>query len=375
MDWSRTSLTVKLFISYLLVVAVGSITLFVAADFAGPYLFTHAMMAFATPSPSARAATSHLLQQVQQLFTVTMLQTHLLAVAFATLAALAVSLFIARQVVRPLQAMLVATERIAAGHYAERVVVPAASWGDEIGQLAASFNAMAAALEQNERRRLELIADVAHELRTPIATLEGYLEGILDGVFEPSPALLGQLHDEAGRLHRLVDDLQELSRAEARQLSLSLQSVSPASIVHASIDRLRPLFADKGLTLTVTAPPDLPAVRADSDRVIQVLTNLLTNALRYTPQPGHVHVSVTRGRGTVEFSVQDSGIGFAPEQATHLFDRFYRADRSRARQLGGSGIGLTIARALVEGMGGQISAASEGPDKGSTFTFTLPAEG
>ena len=304
-----------------------------------------------------------------------MLQTHLLAVAFATLAALAVSLFIARQVVRPLQAMLVATERIAAGHYAERVVVPTASWGDEIGQLAASFNAMAAALEQNERRRLELIADVAHELRTPIATLEGYLEGMLDGVFEPSPALLGQLHDEAGRLHRLVDDLQELSRAEARQLSFSLQSVPPASIVHASVDRLRPLFADKGLTLTVTTPPDLPAVHADSDRVIQVLTNLLTNALRYTPQPGHVHVSVTRGCGTVEFSVRDSGIGFTPEQATHLFDRFYRADRSRARQLGGSGIGLTIARALVEGMGGQISAASEGPDKGSTFTFTLPAEG
>jgi signal transduction histidine kinase len=180
------------------------------------------------------------------------------------------------------------------------------------------------------------------------------------------------LHDEAGRLRRLVDDQQELSRAEARQIPLRLQAIAPAALVQAALDRVGPQFAEKGLTLHSTVPAGLPDVRADQDRAVQVLINLLTNALRYTPAPGTVQVMATQHGDDIAFSVTDTGVGIAPEHLPHLFERFYRVDRSRSRALGGSGIGLTIARALVEAMGGQIAAHSAGPGRGSTFTVTLP---
>ena len=231
---------------------------------------------------------------------------------------------------------------------------------------------MPGALEQAERRRLELIGDVAHELRTPLATLEGYLEGLLDGVVEPSAPTWARLHDEARRLRRLVDDLQELSRAEARQLVLDIREAPAAAIVQAALDRLGAEFAERGLDLRVVVAPGLPPVRADRDRAVQVLTNLLTNALRYTPAPGRVEVAVARTGAAVTIRVADTGIGFTPEQAGRLFERFYRADGSRARALGGAGVGLAIARALVDAMGGRIWAESPGPGRGSTFAFTLP---
>jgi signal transduction histidine kinase len=171
-----------------------------------------------------------------------------------------------------------ATQRIARGQYGERVPDPGA---DELGQLAGSFNEMAAALEDAERRRLELIGDVAHELRTPLATLSGYLEGLQDGVVEPSVRTWAMLQAEAGRLTRLVEDLQELSRAEAHQLSLAVQPVDATTVVQAAVDRLAPEFAAKGLRLDVTVAPGLPPLQADPDRLIQILTNLLSNALRY----------------------------------------------------------------------------------------------
>jgi two-component system, OmpR family, sensor histidine kinase BaeS len=191
-------------------------------------------------------------------------------------------------------------------------------------------------------------------------------------VVEPRPELWALLHGEAGRLRRLVDDLQELSRAEARQLSLALRAVAPASIVGAVAARLRPRFDEAGLDLRVELPDGLPPMRADPDRAGQVLTNLLTNALRYTPAPGTVTVEVAPAGDGITFMVMDTGIGFAPEEATRLFERFYRVDKSRSRARGGSGIGLTIARALAEAMGGTIAAESAGPGRGSTFSFTLP---
>jgi signal transduction histidine kinase len=265
--------------------------------------------------------------------------------------------------------LALAAKRIAVGHYGERVPV---SGADELGTLAASFNEMAAALESGERRRQELLTDVAHELRTPISTLEGYLEGLLDGVVEPSPRVWALLQGEASRLRRLVEDLHELSRAEAGQLPLTLATVPPPDIVEPTVARLAPDFAAKGLELRVALPPGLPAVRADRDRAIQALTNLLTNALRYTPAPGTVGVAAAREGGSVRFAVRDTGIGIAAEHLPHIFERFYRVDKSRSRALGGSGVGLTIAKALIEAMDGRLWVASEGPGKGATFTFTLP---
>jgi signal transduction histidine kinase len=377
MSCRRLPLAGKLFLSYLLVVAVGTVTLFLAVDVAGPVFFAQALLYQMPRAGMAAGATamltpgSPMAQAIQQAFATAMLQTHLVAVALATLAALLVSLFVSRQIVQPLRRMLRASRRIAGGHYAERVPVRLANVGDELGELAESFNAMATALEQTERRRLELIGDVAHELRTPIATLEGYLEGLLDGVVDPSPSTWARLHDEAGRLRRLVDDLQELSRAEARQLPLTLQPTPPATIVQIALERTRGQFAEKGLTVQELLPDRLPLVRADPGRAAQALTNLLTNALRYTPAPGRVTVQVEQAGSVVRFQVTDTGVGFTADQGARLFERFYRAEQSRSRALGGSGIGLTIAKALVEAMGGTITVESPGPGRGTVAAFTL----
>lgn len=363
------NLRVKLFLSYFLVVLVGMATVFVAAQFVAPSFFADHM---ARMMGGRHGASGEMDASLQEAFDAAVLQALLVAAGTATVVALLVSLYVSRRIAGPVARLVAATQRIAAGHYAERAPVESANTGDELGQLAASFNEMAGALEQTERRRLELIGDVAHELRTPIATLEGYLEGLLDGVVAPSPELWGTLHGEAGRLRRLVNDLQELSRAEARQLPLTVRPSTPAAIVETTLERLRAQFEEKRLALTSTVAPDLPPVLADPDRAVQVLTNLLTNALRYTPAAGRVTVAAERAGETVVFRVTDTGIGFAPEDAPRLFERFYRADKSRSRVLGGSGIGLTIARALVEAMGGRIWAESAGPGQGSAFAFTLP---
>jgi signal transduction histidine kinase len=368
----RANLRVKLLLSYLLTVLVGVVTLFIAARAVAPSFFADHMARMMGGQGMMGGSGAIGDDALNGAFRDALLQALLVAGGVATFVALLVSLFVAERIAHPVRRMLAATRRIAAGHYTERVAVEPANAGDEIGQLAESFNDMAAALEQTERRRLDLIADISHELRTPIATMEGYLEGLLDGVVEPSTQTWALLHGEAGRLRRLVDDLQELSRAEARQLSLVVRPVAPAAIVARTLDRLRPQFAEKGLTLRSSVPNDLPPVAADEDRAVQVLTNLLTNALRYTPAPGEVSVTLSSAGEVVTFAVADTGIGFAPEQASQLFERFYRVDKSRARSLGGSGIGLTIARALVEAMHGRITATSAGPGQGSTFTFTLP---
>lgn len=377
MRWPRARLWTKLLVSHAVTVFVGLVTLFLAASAVGPDLFTNQMVRMMGPGMHGMMGTGGTMTTAMQpaldaAFRLSLTQSLLVAVVAAALVALVVSAFVARQIARPIGRMLTATRRIAAGHYAERVPIEPANAGDELGELATSFNEMASSLEQAERRRLELVGNVAHELRTPIATLEGYLEGLLDGVIEPSAETWARLHDEAGRLRRLVDDLQELSRVEARQMSLVVRPVAPVDVVRAAIDRLSMSFDEKGLTLRMAVPSDLPKVLADADRAIQVLTNLLTNALRYTPPGGSVAVSAETVDNAVAFHVQDTGIGFAPELRDRLFERFYRVDKSRSRALGGSGIGLTIAKALVETMGGQIWAESAGPGQGSCFSFTLP---
>ena len=304
-----------------------------------------------------------------QAFRAAMLQALLLSAGAATLAAVAVSLFVSARIVTPLQRLLAASRRIA-----ERPLRRARDCGDtdELGALAAQFNTMAAELEAAERRRVALIGDVAHELRTPLATIEGYTEGLLDGVVAPDAETWALLHDEVGRLRRLVQDLQELSRAEARQLPLHMRPCHPAELVEQAVARIAPQFAEKGIILTSDVPADLPAVLADADRIIQVLINLLGNALRYTPAGGTVRVSAERLQDAVTFHVADTGSGIAPEHLPQLFERFYRVDKARSRALGGSGIGLTIAKALVEAHDGHIWAASPGLNRGATFSFSLP---
>ena len=290
--------------------------------------------------------------------------------------AVLVSGFVSRQVVAPVQEMMTASQRIAEGHYEERVKVAGdVSRGDqdELGQLALSFNRMASQLERTESMRRQLVGDVAHELRTPLTTIKGSMEGLIDGVLPPTVETYQQVYREADRLQRLVHDLQELSRVEAGAFDLDLRQQPVSGLVEAAASRLRLQFEDKNVHLETDVPDDLPRVLADEDRIVQVLINLLGNALQYTPEGGRVQVTARERKGEVYIRVTDTGIGISPEHLPHLFTRFYRVDKSRSRAGGGSGVGLTITRHLVEAHGGRIWAASEGPGMGSTFTFALPA--
>ncbi|HEX2916354.1 MAG TPA: ATP-binding protein [Chloroflexia bacterium] len=366
------SLGVKLFISYLLIIAIGTLVILNTVDLVAPNSFTSHMQMMQNGGMGGmmgNIASGTASSSIDQAFKSALGEAMLVAGLIGVGVAIIVSFFVTRLIVTPVRRLAHASKSIAAGHYAERV--PAMSQ-DEIGEMATSFNEMAEALEATERRRLELIGDVAHELRTPVATLEGYMEGLLDGVVQPSEEIWLSLHEEAGRLRRLIDDLQELSRAEAKQIPLKLTPVNPLEIARAALERLEGQFKEKGLEFSVALPENLPPVQADRDRAIQVLTNLLTNALRYTPAPGTVKLELTAVENMVQFKVTDTGMGISPEHLPHLFERFYRVDKSRSRALGGSGIGLTIAKALVEAMGGTIQATSGGPGKGSIFSFSLP---
>src|SRR6266487_942151 len=367
----RTSLSGKFLLSYLLIVLVGVATLLVATFALAPTLFQAQLVPILQTHPEAMT-TTEAIQRILEDFLGTLFIALAVAAIVATVTSLATSLFVARRITVPLRQMTQVSQRISAGNYAERIVIAPVHSTDELGQLASSINTLAVALEQTERRRLEVIGNVAHELRTPIATLEGYLEGLLDGVIEPSPLTWAMLHTEAGRLRRLVDDLQELSRAEARQIPLSLQPVAPQRLVQSALEPLEEQFAEKGLQLQIHVPEVLSPVMVDPNRAVQILTNLLVNALRYTPAPGRVEVAVSREKTKVAFRVSDTGVGISPEQFAHIFERFYRVDKSRSRAFGGSGIGLTIAQSLAQAMGGEIRVESAGLGQGSSFTLTLP---
>lgn len=362
-------LRTRLLLSYLAVVGVGLLTLFLATLALGPTLFDRVMGGMMGPGSMMGGMMAGAQQSASQAFQMAMFQALVLSALAAGLAAVVVSLLVSSRIVTPIHRLLRASQRIAAGHYTERVPV---SGQDELAALATQFNTMAEELETVERRRVALIGDVAHELRTPLATLEGYTEGLLDGVVQPTPTTWAILHDEVGRLKRLVQDLQELSRAEAHQLPVLTSPQIPSDLVRRAVDRLMPQFGEKRIDLIVHVPPTLPQVQADPDRITQVLINLLGNALRYTPEGGTITVTAERGGRVVVFHIADTGMGIASEDLPHVFERFYRVDKARSRALGGAGIGLTIARAMVEAHGGQVWAASAGLGEGATFSFSLP---
>ena len=363
------SLRGRLILAHLVVIGVGAATLLLVAQSTAPSIFDFhmAMMRGHMMEPIASNTFNAALRDA---FQGSLNQALLVGGAAALVTALMATVVVTRQVAGPVQRLAAAARHLAAGHYAERV--PS---GDttELDHLTHAFNDMAAALEESERRRLQLIGDVSHELRTPISTLEGYLDGLADGVVEPNEETWALLREEAGRVRRLVEDLHALWRTEASPLHLDLALIAPATLVETSVARLGPDFVAKGLTLTVNLPDGLPQVRADRDRALQVFTNLLSNALRYTPAPGEVEVAVAREGAAVRFSVRDTGVGLAAEHLPRVFERFYRVDKSRSRAFGGSGVGLAIARSLVEAMGGRVWVTSRGADQGATFSFTLPA--
>ncbi len=369
-------LRLKLLLSYLLIVLVGLLGLVISVRLIAPPLFDRMVshmngggngtgMGMGQGNGQGQGVT----QSVRAAFAESLVQALIISGLASLFVAIIVSLFVSGRITAPLMHIVRSSKRLAAGDFRTRVSV---TNRDELGELADSFNEMAERLEDSEEQRVQLIGDVAHELRTPLATLGGYFEGLLDEVITPSPQLWAQLGGEVKRLTRITEDLQELSRVEAGQISLNRRPIPPAQLVEAALTRMAPAFADKGVQLKAGTTSDLPDVMADPDRAGQVLTNLLANAVRHTPAGGDVTIEVKAVPGAVEFQVRDTGSGIPAEHLDHIFERFYRVDPSRSRKLGGSGIGLTIARALVEAHGGHIWAESSGANQGSTFSFTLP---
>lgn len=362
----RRRLGWKIFVSYLIIILVGVVSLAGTAEFIAPSALDRHMASMAMVMGGEMGG---MMGDLTGNFQRAINEVLLIAALAATATAILVSSFVTRRIVSPIEEMTRASQRIADGRYDERVHV---AGEDELGELAVSYNQMAQTLAQTEERRRQLIGDVAHELRTPLSSIRSVMEGLLDGVLPAEPATFLSVQNETSRLQRLVHDLEELSRAEAGQIPLEKESVDPAGLIRTAAERLQPQFEDKGVQLSLDLAPDLPQLRADTGRITQVLLNLMGNALQYTPPGGEVTVSARAERSKVTIAVQDNGIGIAPEHIPHIFERFYRVDKSRSRTGGGSGIGLTISKHLVEAHNGRLTAASPGLNQGSAFTITLP---
>jgi signal transduction histidine kinase len=293
----------------------------------------------------------------------------LFAGAMASGIALIVARWLARGMTQPLRDMAQAARRMEVGDYSRRVHTLSR---DEVGQLAAAFNRMSEELENLESSRRDLVANVSHELKTPIAAIRAHVENLLDGVEQPNPETLQVMLSQSERLGRLVEQLLDLSNLESGEVPLHREAVPLAPLVGQVVSEIRVARADRRVRIEDEFPEDLPAVDADRERVHQVLFNLVDNAVRFTPDGGTVRVTAERHNGAIQVRVADTGTGISPEHLPRLFERFYRADVARTREEGGTGIGLAIARSVVEAHGGRIRAESE-LGRGSVFTFDLPA--
>ena len=294
-----------------------------------------------------------------------------IALAVALVAALLVTWYITSRIQRPLQALTKAAREMGRGHYTARADVTDA--GPELTSLAVAFNTMAARLEATEDTRRRLLTDLAHEMRTPVATIGAYLDGLDDGVVVWGADVSGVVRAQTDRLARLCDDIAEVSRAEEGRMTLDRSIHNGADLVRAAVNNVRAAYAAKDVALVADiAGVDGVYVNVDPQRIGQVYANLLANALRHTPPGGIVTLSMAPGPEEVALVVSDNGEGLTPEQLMHVFERFYRADSARSRDSRGSGIGLTIAKAIVDAHGGSLAASSPGTGLGATFTMTLP---
>jgi len=284
------------------------------------------------------------------------------------LLAFVLSYVLAYRISKPLSELTRATGSMAEGDYTGRVNV---SGEREVEELADAFNSLSDSLESNEALRKNMVADIAHELRSPIATIRAQLEAVEDGVIEADRSTVDSLMEDTVMLTRLVEDLQQLSMIESGQLELDLVPLDPGETARRATSRFESELGAGGIELGVEVSEGLPRVKADQLRIAQVLGNLLKNSIMHTAEGGGVTVEVEESGGEVVFSVSDTGTGIEEDELPMIFERFYRPDRSRARATGGAGLGLSIARSLVEAQGGRIWAESE-PGKGTTVLFTVP---
>lgn len=289
--------------------------------------------------------------------------------ALAIAIALILTFILSRRILSPIRTLGNTARKLGKGDFSQRVRIKDRG---EVGELAKTFNSMADDLERTEKLRRNMVADIAHELRTPLSNVSGYLEAIRDEVIKPEPSTIASLSEEVDLLSRLVDDLQELALADAGELKLNRQSEDITQLIQQAVKAVQTKVLAKGLEINVDITANLSSVNIDYQRISQVLRNLLENAIKHTPNGGKITVSAVQQESFIRVNVEDDGEGIPAEDLPNMFERFYRVDKSRTRHAGGSGLGLTIAKRLVESHGGTISVQSE-LGKGSCFSFTLPA--
>ncbi|MGQ4647723.1 ATP-binding protein [Lyngbya aestuarii] len=360
----------RLLLSHLLVMIVGVGTLVIIGKLSSPRFFVTRLQQLEGRGVLLRYTRTYLVD----VFQTTWNRSTFWSVIAGATAAGGLSYWISQRIVKPLTQIEQVTQKFASGELGERLP---ASGIPEINRLANSFNRMAVSLEDVERRRRELVSDLTHELRTPLTVLRGYLEELATERIEATPEVYRQLARETRRLERLINDLQELSKAEAGYLPIKLESVNLRPLLVSLVQRFADQLLEDGPILRLECPDQLPKVLADIDRVEQVLVNLLGNALTYT-KAGSITVSAGKELEGVKSSVSrlwiavtDTGVGIAPEDLPHVFERFWRGEKSRNRDSGGTGIGLAISQRLIELQGGEIEVESQ-VAVGSTFRFYLP---
>ena len=360
---ARPRFAARLLGAQALVLVAGALTTWLVASAVGPNIFRDHLQ---------QAGDTHTAEEsrhVEEAFASALLLSISLALLASVLAALAVSWYFSRRVQRSIGDVADAASQIAAGRYDARVPDP--GLGGEFTALALTYNRLAEKLEATESTRRSMLADLAHEMRTPLATIDAHLEAVEDGIRPLDDDTLGVIRGSTRRLGRLAEDMAAVSRVEEERLDVTLRPLPAAGVAAAAAEVARDRYVAKGVHLR-TELADAGLVRVDADRFGQVLGNLLDNALRHTPAGGTVILACRRIDRWVEYRVADTGHGVAAEHLPHLFDRFYRADTARDRDHGGSGIGLAIAKALVEAHGGGISVTSPGPGQGTTLTVRLP---
>lgn len=353
----------RLLLAQTLVLVAGGVTTWVVALIVGPPLFREHLHQAGVAHNSNEQLHAEMAYQNATAISIAV------AIAIAALTAFLVAVYLSRRLQRPIADVAAAASAVAEGRYDIRV--PASHQGREFDDLAAAFNSMAQRLQAVESTRRQLFGDLAHEIRTPVSVLEAYLEAVEDGLKPLDAQTIAMLREQTGRLVRFSADVAALAQAEEAHATIAPGWVDVGQLVGGCCDAVAQRYAAKGVSVT-TNVVGAPRVWADGQRLAQVLGNLLDNALRHTPIGGHVTLTAAPADTEMVFTVTDDGDGIEPDHLPHLFERFYRADTARDRDLGGSGIGLAIAKALTEAHGGCIAAASRGRGAGSTFTVGIP---
>lgn len=360
-------LATRLLAGQSLVLLAGALTTALVATLVGPPIFHYHLL------QSGHEENSPELVHIEMAYREASLISLGVGLLIALLAATAVTWFLTRRLRDPLEQMTTAARELTRGHYTTRV--PDVGSGTELDTLAEAFNTMASRLEGTEDTRRRMLSDLAHELRTPIATLDAYHDGLHDGIADVGPESRAVLSEQTHRLARLADDIDEVSSAEEGRLGLDLAAHSVSDLLWTAHDAMRDRYAEKGVNLLVDVAGGAGlTVVVDRTRIGQVLANLLTNALRHTPPGGLVKLSASRAGTEAALTVSDSGDGITAEQLSHVFERFYRGDTARTRDRTGTGIGLTISKAIIDAHGGNLTATSHGPGHGAQFTAFLPLD-